>query len=217
MIGRVLSVIHALRAAFRNRRRAQLDQKLLAKSLSVTQPSIGSTATKLHLGCGMKIKEGWLNTDIMFNAYEVPDIRNVVSHIFLLDATQEFPFRDQQFEYIYCEDFIEHFEQKDGLSIMVECFRVLKPGGVWRLSTPSFDKIIGRLDLSSRRTVEWAHWGWGHRLLYTEAYMRDLLEKCGFGDVVLCGFGESRHAALRNQDTRADQQHINLIVEATRR
>jgi len=124
--------------------------------------------TRLHLGCGANILEGWLNADLVSTDSVPPEALEKIGSIFIMDATQQFPFADHSFEYIYCEDFVEHFGQKEGLSIFAECFRVLRPGGVWRFSTPCFDCILPTLNLNSGRSaIEFGHWQWGHKLIYT--------------------------------------------------
>ena len=189
---------------------------LAAHALNTLDPAAADSALRLNLGCGAKLMDGWLNADVIAADCEVPDIRDLISRIYVMDATEAFPFRDGQFEYVYCEDFLEHFAQKDGMSICVECFRVLKPGGTWRMSTPSFDKVLKRLDTRSHSTLELACWDWGHKLLYTEQYARDVLEACGFAPVVRCEFGQSDHPSLQGIDTREEQEDINLILEATK-
>jgi len=101
-----------------------------------------NNARRLHLGCGATIFDNWLNADLVQTDSVPLDTWEKLKDIFIMDATQTFPFEDEQFEYVYCEDFIEHFDQKDGMSISAECYRILKPGGVWRVSTPSFTKIL---------------------------------------------------------------------------
>jgi len=183
----------------------------------VPQGCASKGETRLHLGCGANIMEGWLNADLVQTDSIPPQALKLVDSIFIMDATQRFPFTDASFEYIYCEDFVEHFSQRDGLSMFTECYRVLRPGGVWRFSTPCFDRILPGLKLAAGRdAVEFGHWGWGHKLLYTEAYARTVLEAIGFDAIKTCQFGESGHAVLVGIDTRVEQTYLNLILEASK-
>lgn len=172
------------------------------------------TATKLHLGCGSNIFQGWLNADLVTTDSVPPDTHEKISDIFIMDATTTFPFRDNQMNFIYCEDFIEHFSQKDGISLCAECYRILKQGGVWRISTPSFDKILRGMQPRERKAVDFRNWGWGHKLLYTEDYITFVLKQCGFRKIIKCSFRESWFEELKNIDTRVDQIDLNLIVDA---
>ena len=192
------------------------DETLLAHTINRLSPDTVLNASRLHLGCGATIMDGWLNADLVRTDSVPQDTWGLLKDIFIMDATKEFPFPDNQMEYIYCEDFIEHFDQKDGLSICAECNRILKPGGVWRISTPSFTTILQNNPPRSRASIDFGHWGWGHKLLYTQEYMVFLLKECGFSRVQLCAFGESDHGALRGIDTRVEQKDLNLIVDAVK-
>lgn len=86
---------------------------------------------KLHLGCGGNYLAGWLNTD-----YYRDDKRS------RLDVTKRFPFPDGSFDFAFSEHMIEHISYTDARTMISECFRVLKPGGVLRLSTPDFRFLI---------------------------------------------------------------------------
>jgi predicted SAM-dependent methyltransferase len=192
------------------------DEAFLAHAINSLDPDSVENASRLHLGCGATIMDGWLNADLVRTDSVPQETWNKLNDIFIMDATQEFPFRDEQMESIYCEDFIEHFEQKDGLSICAECYRILKPGGVWRVSTPSFTKILEYNQPRRRSDIEFGSWGWGHKLLYTQDYMLFMLKECGFSKLQLCNFGESDHAVFKGIDTRVEQKDLNLIVDAVK-
>lgn len=183
--------------------------------LNSREEDVVRSATKLHLGCGANILDGWLNVDLVKTYSFPPEMQEIIPSIFIMDATKTFPFPDNKFEYVYCEDFLEHFEQKDGLSIFAECFRVLKPGGVWRLSTPNLDWILEHLDFRTREKIDFGHWNWGHKLIYSEIYARSCLEAVGFS-VKKCKFRESEHDVFVDIDSREDQEYLNLILEATK-
>src|SRR5579863_5675247 len=82
--------------------------------------------TGLQIGAGPHRLAGWLQTDLE------PDLRSVY-----LDATKRFPFADGTFDYIVAEHVIEHVRYEDALKMLHECYRVLKNGGVIRISTPN--------------------------------------------------------------------------------
>jgi len=189
---------------------------LRARSLNSHGEDAVREATRLHLGCGSTIMDGWLNADLIATDSVPPGAWRSIRSIYVMDATDAFPFPDDKFEYIYCEDFLEHFDQKDGLSICAECFRVLRAGGIWRFSTPGFDQILPGLNLSDRQNINFGHWNWGHKLLYTKGYALSVLRAVGFDPVIECRFRESDHDELRNVDTREDQKDLNLILEATK-
>ena len=81
---------------------------------------------KLHIGCGGNILKGWLNSDY----------NSVHSDVIFLDATKPFPFNNDEFDYLFSEHVIEHFDFAKGFAMLLECHRILKPGGKLRISTP---------------------------------------------------------------------------------
>lgn len=49
------------------------------------------------------------------------------------------PFGANSFDAIFCEEAIEHIPLAKGENLLGECLRILKPGGVLRISTPNLD------------------------------------------------------------------------------
>ena len=89
---------------------------------------------KLHLACGHNILTGWENFDIKPRSELVK----------FIDLLEPFPLEDASVDFIFLEHAIEHFDEVDGYKIMQEIYRVLKPGGVFRCSTPSLDTYVQR-------------------------------------------------------------------------
>jgi len=80
---------------------------------------------QLNLGCGSKVKPGWLNLDLSPWA----DYR--------LDLRRELPLPDLSCAIIYSEHFLEHLEYPTiASSFLKDCHRLLQPGGVIQLSVP---------------------------------------------------------------------------------
>ncbi len=172
--------------------------------------------TKLHIGCGPQILEGWTNIDNV----NYPGVDSI------LDVTQGLPFDDVSF--IFAEHFIEHLAYLDALALMRESRRVLRDDGVLRLSTPNLDWVwVTHYRLGAPESEEVqncfnlnrAFRGWGHQFLYNERTLRATLQDAGFSDVVLCQYGESAHSDLRRLERHEKSpdygtlSHI-LIVEA---
>lgn len=86
---------------------------------------------KLQIGCGKNILPGWLNCDF------APSSPQAV----YLDATSRFPLADESVDFIFSEHMIEHVPYAAGQRMLRECFRVLKPGGTIRISTPNLRNI----------------------------------------------------------------------------
>lgn len=91
----------------------------------------GMPIKALHLGCGENILRGWLNTDL--------HTHGPVSY---LDASEPFPLEKNTLDYIFSEHMFEHLSYENGVSMLKECYRTLKPGGVLRLTMPRLDFLI---------------------------------------------------------------------------
>jgi len=80
---------------------------------------------KLHLGCGDKIKDGWINID----SSQKGDLS--------LDLREPLPFRDKSCSIVYSEHFLEHVDYPEPtLGLLKECWRVLDDGGVISIGVP---------------------------------------------------------------------------------
>lgn len=89
---------------------------------------------KLHLGCGTKKIEGWVNID------SVPECRPDVVH----DITQPLPYAQETVDELLAEDLLEHFDKYIRYLVFYEWARVLKVGGKITLQVPDFKKILFR-------------------------------------------------------------------------
>ncbi|TSC95192.1 MAG: type 11 methyltransferase [Parcubacteria group bacterium Licking1014_1] len=167
---------------------------------------------KLHLGAGSNILEGWCNTDIN------PDIKTGI----FLDASKKFPFADCVFDYIFSEHMIEHLEFRKGINMLKECFRVLKPGGKLRVSTPNLQYLIElynpkKTEIQRREIIRIVNMvfpdikiyedvfvinnffrNWGHKFIYDYKLFKELMEKNGFVNVVQCDVKKSNDENFRN-------------------
>jgi len=182
---------------------------------------------KLHLGCGDSVLDGWLNTDFS------PQSRDVMT----LNATRRFPFDDESFDYVFSEHMIEHLRLTDGLKMLAECFRVLRPGGRVRISTPDLRFLIeleGKRSEVQERYMEWSAAtflphitgfagealvinnymrDWGHQFIYDERTLREALMSCGFCDAVRYDLNESADVNLRDLENESRMPEGFLALE----
>lgn len=115
---------------------------------------------KLHLGCGLNTPEGWLNVDISWNArlakyttirkllgklrlipQEILDIR-WDKNIYFHDVRKPLPFREGSFIAVYTSHLLEHLYLEEAKSLLKECHRVLKSGGVLRVVVPDLRAFV---------------------------------------------------------------------------
>jgi predicted SAM-dependent methyltransferase len=170
-----------------------------------------STIRKVQLGTSHSPVAGWLNTDLLPCSPEVV----------YLDATKRFPFKDSTIDYVFSEHVIEHVEYQDALAMLRECYRVLKPRGKIRMSTPDLRVLAGLLssektesqnfyiDFATRKflpdvtyckevfVINNAFRAWGHQFLYDRQTIETTLRTIGFDNIRYYRPGESDDENLR--------------------
>ena len=82
---------------------------------------------KLNLGCGLDIRQGYINLDMhKLNGVDiVHDVNNL-----------PLPFSENEFDYILCQDVLEHVDNLIGL--MKELNRVIRKDGIVEIRVPHF-------------------------------------------------------------------------------
>lgn len=95
------------------------------------------TKTYLNLGCGGRSHPDWINIDIAARG------RGIIRH----DLTRGIPLQDASCDVVYHAAVLEHLRRPAAAALIVECRRVLKPGGVLRVGVPDLETIC-RLYLS---------------------------------------------------------------------
>jgi SAM-dependent methyltransferase len=118
----------------------------------------------LNIACGTRMHWGWNNLD--FSPYAAlarrPGLTRLlaavgfISHVRLArlaqvdraiirhDLRKGIPFPDGTFDVVYHSHFLEHLHPDDAPSMLQECLRVLKPGGVLRVVVPDLQTGIAR-------------------------------------------------------------------------
>ena len=96
---------------------------------------------QIHLGCGKVRLPGFINIDIQPGPAVdlVGDIRNL-------------DFEDSSIDLVYSCAVIEHVGRREWVDLLKEWRRVLKPGGLLRLSTNDFEACIARYN--AKRNLE---------------------------------------------------------------
>jgi len=85
----------------------------------------GERVRRVHLGCGAKVKPGWLNLDL----HPAADLQ--------LDLREPLPLPDGCADVVYSEHFLEHLGWPgDAEAFLLECHRILRPGGRISIGVP---------------------------------------------------------------------------------
>jgi len=92
----------------------------------------------LNIGCGRQFHPSWTNVDLESTSPNVTQ-HNLLSGI---------PFDVARFDAVYHSHLLEHMTPEHGQSLVEECFRVLRPGGIMRIVVPDLEQIT-RLYLES--------------------------------------------------------------------
>jgi predicted SAM-dependent methyltransferase len=172
---------------------------------------------KLHLACGNRILPGWANIDLT-------GPHTVIKH----NLTKSIPISDRSIEFIFCEHFIEHVTRDDAKKILIQCFRVLRPGGIFRITTPDLEYLVDaylKNDIGRWSNVGWrpstvcqllneSMRSWDHKFLYDSDELFLLLNEAGFNDIKSCRWRESTHPQLQDLENRPFNREV--ILEATK-
>lgn len=153
--------------------------------LLFTTNFVDDTAIKnkkiLDIGCGY----GWFELNaVKIDVSEIIGIEisqedlktakeNVIDPrvIFTVGSAIELPFEDNSFDTLVSWEVLEHIPVDTETQMFSEAHRVLKPGGIFYLSTP-FDSLLGK-------TFDPAWWLIGHRH-YSKEQLRNFAENAGF-------------------------------------
>lgn len=178
---------------------------------------------KIHYACGRNVLDGWVNTDYFdthsYPMGEVPP--EIAGKVFHVDLAQRHPFPDNSFQYAYSEDFIEHLLLKDAITFLFEVRRCLKPGGVFRISTPGFNGVFDRhyvgREFEQLATEHYQCFDrWGHLNLFNHETLRIAAHAAGFSRYQERIYGRSDYSELTGLDTRSEQVEFNIYAELTK-
>ncbi|GAB3693526.1 hypothetical protein GCM10027592_13480 [Spirosoma flavus] len=185
--------------------------------------------SKIQYGCGTKLLNEWVNVDSLpvellaaWRRNQMPDADQHPVELFFyrtLDLTSRQPFADNCFEYGFCEDFIEHISQAESITFLSECYRVLKPGGILRMSFPGLEGVLknhyfGPTSYQSANVAKQDCYDqWEHIHFYSREELRLVATHLGYSNVTFTTYGTSDHAELHGLETRANQDKVNTYVE----
>lgn len=155
----------------------------------------------LEIGCGPERHEGFIHLDYEWR----PNVD------ICWDVTKGIPLSSESMDGIFTEHCLEHVTLNAADSIIAECFRVLTPGGLIRISVPDghlyLKCYVDMIDGSASRAMPYASEdnffglyapimsvnrifrSHGHLFIHDFGSLRILLEKNGFTNVRQVSFG----------------------------
>jgi predicted SAM-dependent methyltransferase len=216
-----LDARNAIRARRRRAAAARREAELVERDRAWIASLRGRRDLRLNIGSSGEHVEGWINADLL---------RDPGGHCLRMDATQPWSFEDGAAEAVNSEHVVEHLDPRAAPLFFAEAFRVLRPGGVIRTSTPDLRGIAEAYLAADPATLA-AHRAHGyeearnhadllnnylhmhgHRHVYDFETLALLLGQAGFEDVERAEFGQSRHEPLRGVDTHEMGQLSGLVV-----
>ena len=171
----------------------------------------------LHFGSGASFFPGWLNVDRMTvrddagRSSETDRVVRVGADAFYLEHADAgcLPIVDESLDRVYSEHVIEHLSPEEGIAWLREVRRMLRVGGLLRLSTPDLKRYVDGYgdpsdefysrhrrhlaEMNIRDVPERRAWMinqifrfWGHRWIYDFEELRFATVAAGFSpaDVV---------------------------------
>ena len=135
----------------------------------------------IHLGCGPIDDSRWINVDLLY----LPHIH------YIQDITKLNNFPDDTADLIYACHVFEHISHRSLRDVLTEWRRVLKPGGILRLSVPDFDDIIkiynsesGEIGSVVKPLMGGQDYAYNfHYSIFNKTYLSDLLKNAGFKEI----------------------------------
>jgi predicted SAM-dependent methyltransferase len=115
----------------------------------------------LNLGCGTKASSypGCVNIDwsvylrlkkniilriiarpFFLNGYRLDRLRSLPDNIYIYNLAKGIPYPEGSVDVCYHSHLLEHLDRDVAVAFTKEVFRVLKPGGVLRISVPDFER-----------------------------------------------------------------------------
>jgi len=153
---------------------------------------------KLHLGCGPCYIPEFTHVDVV--PFEHVDIVSSIDNLGMV--------ADGSAELVYACHVLEHFPRKRTLPVLKEWRRVLRPGGMLRLSVPDFG-VCARLYVEEQASLAdvigplvggQTYLYNFHYNIFDEPSLTALLEEAGFVDVQRWDWRTTEHAeATKNR------------------
>lgn len=172
----------------------------------------------LHIGCGKTNSPEFINID----ARPLGHI-----HIPTNDITSLSDFATGSIDLVYMCHILEHIKESNLKRVLSEMKRVLKAGGVLRLSVPDFDKLVEVYNASGKDINAITKQLMGgqdheyniHYSVFNHRRLSGLLKEVGFREVVLwdpnnCEHHDFKDRASRRMKVNGDEILISLNLEA---
>jgi Methyltransferase domain len=201
----------------------------------------------VQYGCGLSCPSGWLNFDASptLRLQTLPIIGGLFRHgtavfpqgVLYGDIVKGLPVAEGSVQGVYASHVLEHLSYADFWTALQHTFRMLQPGGIFRLVVPDLKarakKYIAEVELghaeASARFMRAAHLGLeqrprglsalmrsalgnsAHLWMWDEHSMTAALKKTGFTNIRRCRFGDCKDDAFRRVED-ADRFYDSVVA-----
>ena len=172
----------------------------------------------IHLGCGDIASPEFINVD----ARSAPHVH------YVRDVCDLSIFPDNYADLVYACHILEHIVPEKLVKVLWEWKRILKVGGILRISVPDFDKLLAVYEACDRdsesiRVLLMGYWdGYNpHCMIFNYKYLSKMLCDVGFGDICKWAPQKVDHHNFEDWASRCilrrgKEFHISLNVEAVK-
>jgi predicted SAM-dependent methyltransferase len=211
-------------------------------------------ALYVQYGCGLSAPKDWINFDasprLRFERLPIVGALALVigkrlfpPNVTYGDIVQGLPLRDETVDAIYASHVLEHLSRRDVVRALTNTFRLLRPGGVFRMIVPDLGWRVRRYQETSSKgdagaadnfitscligdterprgilaLLRSSFGNSGHSWMYDEQLMRRLLDEAGFIQIRRCDFGDSTDpmfVSVENRERFYDDGERELAFEA---
>jgi predicted SAM-dependent methyltransferase len=174
----------------------------------------------LHIGCGPIKSPGFVNVDAVPYAHV---------HIVTDDIGRLSDFGTGTVDLVYMCHILEHFKRPTLKEVLAEMYRILKTGGVLRLSVPDFDRLLevyakadGNPDAICMQLMGGQDSEYNvHYSIFTHRSLSALLQAAGFSsirpwDPQNCPHHDFKDKACKVMKVNGAQIAISLNLEAVK-
>lgn len=172
----------------------------------------------IHIGCGETNSPEFINVDARPLAHV---------HIVTDDITSLPDFNTGTVDLVYMCHILEHIKRDGLIKVLTEIRRVLKKGGVLRLSVPDFDRLVEVYNASGKDINSICLQLMGgqdneyniHYSVFNHQRLSELLKEVGFQKVVSwapdnCQYHNFKDRASRKINVNGKEYMISLNLEA---
>jgi len=182
---------------------------------------------KLNLGSYKNMfYYGWINVDIL-NLKQFADQQSY--RFRQIDLSKNIPCESNEVDLLFHSHILEHFNREDGKNFLKECYRVMKPGGIMRISVPDAKLLtqkyldgtimdyryvnigVERADNTAEALYELLCTN--HKTLYDEDALTKMLSEVGFKNIRKESPFTSRSKTIQMQTINTFPT-LSLILEA---